>query len=338
MLELLVCFVQLLRQEKEVHGRLGANIYAEFDTVYDVPKLVHFSADLVQSGLHSGRSISNWIFRELLLQGDLHSYQTRVFVSRMEWLPYPCICTCAIMCAIFLCTDSMHVLCLHLYSAPCTPQSRGPYILALQLVAFFIMFFLNGLVTVPLYSICAITVRLCLTKKSTACRHTHNTYKRDPAFTAIWRCCAACGDVICALQMHHRTLGTDLHKHYHTVRHTLRDEIRIITQTLSQGAFCEIFWYIFSLASPELLCQGYYPKRSLKPKQKAKKRRRQRPFRQAQKPQYLATNLKKTRLRSNLPFCRRYTCAHSNLCHCDCQQFPVKRDYESSNYTCTQAC
>ena len=40
-------------------------------------------------------------------------------------------------------------------------QARGPgYIFAIQLAAVITMFALNGLVTVPLFSICAITVTL----------------------------------------------------------------------------------------------------------------------------------------------------------------------------------
>lgn len=50
---------------------------------------------------------------------------------------------------------------------PCALQSRGPYIIAAQLAAVVIMFLLNGLVTVPLYSICAITVRSYMTTSRT---------------------------------------------------------------------------------------------------------------------------------------------------------------------------
>lgn len=36
-------------------------------------------------------------------------------------------------------------------------------------------------------------------------------------------------------QTHHNLHGSDLHKHFHTVSHTLKDELRIIQKTLSEG-------------------------------------------------------------------------------------------------------
>ena len=36
-------------------------------------------------------------------------------------------------------------------------------------------------------------------------------------------------------QTHHNVHGSDLHKHFHTVGNTLKDELRIIQKTLSEG-------------------------------------------------------------------------------------------------------